>query len=141
MNAASLLAELTARGVLLSVAPTPRGGDCPPLRLRVLAPDGALTPALSEAMKQHRDGLLALVFELEERAAIHLERTAPGTKGGATAAEWEAAERFARSCVRGAGALPDEALRELAESHPLVTCARERWPDLQIVEVRRETAA
>lgn len=105
MIAPSLYADLKLRGVRLLVAPTPKAdasSESPPLRLRVQALEGALTPALEDALRRHRDALLEYVFELEERAAIHLERE------DATAAESEAAERFARSCVVGGSAGPAE---------------------------------
>jgi hypothetical protein len=132
MTAPSLHAELTARGVRLSIAPTPKDGDCPPLRLRVQAPTGALTPALKEAIERHRPDMLDFVFELAERAAIHLER------GDASAEEWEAADRFARTCVRGAGANADACLRDLAEHHPAVKAAARAFGPLEIVGVWRD---
>lgn len=138
MIAPSLYADLTALGVRLSVAPTPSAGELPPLRLRVQAPAGALTPALKEALARHRDDLLDFVFELEERAAIHLER------GNATAAEREGAAAFARSCVRGGGALPERSLYDLAVNHPGVQAAAHVFARLgfEVVEVqRREEAA
>jgi TubC N-terminal docking domain len=131
MTATSLFAELTARGVRLSIAPTPEAGGLPPLRLRVRAPEGALTPGLKEAIERHRADLLGFVFELEERAAIHLERD------GASAAEWEGAEGFARMCVRGAGASPDACLRDLAEHHPCVREAARIFGGLEIIGVWR----
>lgn len=127
MTAASLYAELTLRGARLSIAPTPAGGELPPLRLRVRAPGGALTPGLKAAIERRRDELLAFVFELEERAAIHLERD------DASAEEWREADRFARAFVRGGGATPDAALRELAEHHPAVKAAASIFGGLEIV--------
>lgn len=131
--AASLYNELAGRGVRLTIAPTPAGGELPPLRLRVQAPPGALTPGLKEALERRRADLLDFVFELEERAAIHLERKRSET----TAAEWEGALNFARTCVRGAGALPDAALLDVAEHHPGVRAVAEKFGGLQIVGVRR----
>lgn len=128
--AASLYAELAGRGVRLSVAPTPEAGELPPLRLRVRAPEGALTPGLKASIERHRADLLAFVFELEERAALHLE------SDDASAAEWEGAAAFARMCVRGAGALPDAALLDLAEHHPCVAAAARVFGPLEIVSVR-----
>lgn len=131
MTAPSLCAELTARGVRLSIAPTPKDGELLPLRLRVQALPGALTPALKGAIERHRPDLLEFVFELAERAAIHLER------GDASAEEWEGAERFARVYVRGAGATPDAALLDLAEHHPDIARVREKYSDFQILGVWR----
>ena len=51
MNAPELLAELQGRGVVLEAV----GG-----RLRFDAPRGALTPALRQAMQQHKGELLEL---------------------------------------------------------------------------------
>jgi hypothetical protein len=135
--APSLYADLTARGVRLSVAPTPRDGDLSPLRLRVRAPDGALTPGLKEAIERHRDDLLDFVFELEERAALHLERA------GANSAELESAAAFARSCVRGGGALPERSLLDLALNHPTVQAAVHAFARVgfEVIDVRRREAA
>ena len=52
--------------------------------LRYKAPKGALTPALVDAMRQHKDALHALVEAFEERAAMaqygrELERPAAET--------------------------------------------------------------
>jgi hypothetical protein len=127
MTAASLHAELTARGVSLSVAPTPSGGELPPLRLRVQAPKGSLTPGLKEAIERHRADLLAFVFELEERAALHLERD------DASAAEWEGADRFARVYVRGAGANADACLLDVAAHHPCVRTLLDKFAGAEIV--------
>jgi hypothetical protein len=131
MSAPALLAELTRRGARVSIAPTPADGELPPLRLRVKAPEGALTPGLKAAIERHRPELLALVFELEERAALHLERD------DASAAEWEGAERFARVYVRGAGANPDAALLDVAAHHPCVLRLLDTFKGAEIVEVCR----
>jgi hypothetical protein len=121
------------RGVRLSVAPTPRDEELPPLKLRVRAPDGSLTPALSEALRRHEDELLAYVFDLEERAAI-LEHE----QGNAR----EDAELFARACVVGGSAGPDGRLwlSDLAEHHPIMRAAANVFGPLEIVEVRRDEA-
>src|SRR5919206_4178776 len=52
MRPAELLAVLTERGVLLSVADG---------RLRVNAPKGVLTPALQSALAAHKHGLIELL--------------------------------------------------------------------------------
>jgi hypothetical protein len=128
----SLYADLTARGVRLSVAPTPKAGELLPLRLRVQAPKGALTPSLKEAIERHRPDLLDFVFELAERAAIHLERD------DANVAEWHEADRFARAWVRGAGANTDACLRDLVEHHPAIKAAARAFGPLEIVGVWRD---
>jgi hypothetical protein len=132
MTAPSLYAELTTRGVRLSVAPTPKDGELLPLRLRVQAPPGALTPGLKSAIERHRPELLDFVFELAERAAIHLERD------DASAEEWEGADRFARAFVRGGGATVDAALLDIAEHHETMRAAAGVFRDLEIVGVRRD---
>lgn len=133
MIAAALHAELAARGMRLSVAPTPREGELPPLRLKVQAPDGALTPALESALRRHRDELLEFVFSLEERAAV-LEFCCGHSRKDADA--------LARSCVPGGSAGRDGQLwlRDLAEHHPVVRQVLDLFK-AEIVEVRREAAA
>jgi hypothetical protein len=131
---ASLYAELVARGVRLSVAPTPRDGELPPLRLKVQAPDGALTPALDDALRRHRDGLLDFVFSLEERAAL-LEFGCGYSRADAAA--------HARSCVPGGSAGRDGRvwLRDLSEHHPVVRHMLDLF-SAEVVEVtRREETA
>jgi hypothetical protein len=135
MIAPSLYADLCLRGVRLSVAETPKDDELSPLRLRVQAPEGALTPALTEALKRHRDALLEYVFDLEERAAI-LQYEQGNTR--------EDAELFARACVVGGSAGPDGRLwlRDCAERHPTVEAARGVFPGLEVVDVwRGEPAA
>jgi hypothetical protein len=135
MIAPSLYADLRLRGVRLSVAETPKAGELPPLRLRVQTPEGSLTPALTDALKRHRDELLAYVFDLEERAAV-LEYEQGNTR--------EDAELFARACVVGGSAGPDGRLwlRDLAEHHPTIEAVRDAYPDLELVDVwRGEPAA
>lgn len=127
MIEASLLADLRSRGVILTIA---SGG-----RLRVRAPHGVLNPSLQRAIWEHRDGLIQLVYELEERAAI-LE-----IEQGYSP---EDAERLARECVRGGTATPDGHLwlREYAEYHPNVIALRRAFETvfgcgLDIIEVQR----
>ena len=62
MTALALLQQLHALGVVLT--PSPDG------TLRYKAPKGVLTPALLDAMRQHKDELHGLVEAFEERAAI-----------------------------------------------------------------------
>jgi hypothetical protein len=129
MIAPSLFADLWARGVRVSIAPTPKDSpDVPPLRLRIQAPDGALIPSLREAIARHRDELLAYVFDLEERAAV-LEYD-----GGYTR---EDAERIARGGANADGRLY---LQDLAENHPAVRHMLEVF-GTEIEDVRRRDAA
>ncbi len=58
----ALLLDLHERGVI--VTPYPDG------TVRCRAPKGVLTPALHDALRQHKAALLDLVEEFEERAAI-----------------------------------------------------------------------
>jgi TubC N-terminal docking domain len=133
MIAPSLYADLKLRGVRLSVAETPKAGELLPLRLRVQAPEGALTPALTDALRRHRDALLEYVFDLEERAAV-LEYE----QGNARAD----AELFARACVVGGSAGPDGRLwlRDCAEHHPMIEAVRAVYPDLEVISVWRAEA-
>jgi TubC N-terminal docking domain len=62
MTALPLLHQLHALGVVL--APSPDG------TVRCRAPKGILTPALVDAMRQHKTELHTLVEEWSERAAI-----------------------------------------------------------------------
>ena len=62
MTALALLQQLRALGVALT--PSPDG------TLHYKAPQGTLTPALVDAMRQHKVDLHALVEEFEERASI-----------------------------------------------------------------------
>src|SRR6266851_4824185 len=62
MTAIDLLQEFHALDVLLT--PSPDG------TLRYKAPKGVLTPELLDAMRQHKDALLDLVEDFEERAGI-----------------------------------------------------------------------
>lgn len=136
MTAPSLYAALASRGVRLSIAPTPKEGELHSPRLRVQAPEGALTPGLKAAIERHRADLVDFVFELEERAAIHLERP----REDVSAAEWERAVTFVRSFVRGGGATPERALMEMAEHHPTVKFAAQVFGGLEVVSVRRAAA-
>jgi hypothetical protein len=129
MIAPSLYADLLARGVKVSIAPTPKDSpDVPGLRLRFQAPDGALCPSLREAIARHRDELLAYVFNLEERAAV-LEYDGGHTR--------EDAERIARGGANADGLLY---LRDLAENHPAVLHLLTVFK-AEIAEVRRDEAA
>jgi hypothetical protein len=120
-------------GVRLSVASTPRDGALPPLRLKVQASDGALTPALESALRRHRDELHEFVFSLEEHAAV-LEFCCGHSR--------ENAEEGARSCVPGGSASRDGRLwlRDLAEHHPVVRYVLDLF-GAEIVEVTRSEAA
>jgi TubC N-terminal docking domain len=62
MTALSLLEMLHTCGVRLT--PYPEG------TLRYRAPKGSLTPALCNAIREHKEALLALVEWLEERAGL-----------------------------------------------------------------------
>ena len=62
MTAVDLLHQFHERGV--EIKPYPDG------KLRCRAPKDMLTPALLDAMRQHKDGLHGLVEAFEERAAI-----------------------------------------------------------------------
>jgi hypothetical protein len=62
MTALALLQQLPAFGVVLT--PSPDG------TLRYKAPKGVLTPALLDAMRQHKQELHGLVEDWSERAAI-----------------------------------------------------------------------
>ncbi len=101
MIAWSLLADLQARGVRLSVD---LGG-----RLGVEAPAGSLNPTMRESIKAHKADLLQIIYELEERAAV-LEYDAHLAS--------DVAEEKARHMVRGALAGPSGRLwlREYAEA-------------------------
>jgi hypothetical protein len=63
MTAEILLFHLRALGVALAL-----GDGCRTLELE--APRGVLTAELTELMREHRDGLIELVYAAEERAAI-----------------------------------------------------------------------
>jgi hypothetical protein len=130
----SLYADLVARGVLLSIAPTPSPHsvpELPPLRLRIRAPEGALTEPLRALIVDCRDDLVQFVFELEETAAVLA--VMQGNR-------IEEAEELARHCVRGGMATPDGALylRGLAERHPAVQALCEVFNG-EIVDIRRVT--
>ena len=84
MTALALLQQLHERGVILT--PYPDG------TVRCRAPKGVLTPALHDALRQHKQKLLALVEEWSERAAI------AEYCGGLSR---EDAERLAWACVCG----------------------------------------
>jgi hypothetical protein len=61
--------------------------------LRYKAPKGTMAPALVDAMRQHKDGLHALVETFEERAAImEYDGRIPRDK----------AERLAWACIQSA---------------------------------------
>ena len=62
MTALTLLQQLHALGVILTLYPDGT--------LRSKAPQGVLTPALLDALREHKAALLALVEEWSERAAI-----------------------------------------------------------------------
>jgi hypothetical protein len=62
MTTRDLLRQLSTLGVILT--PHPDG------TVNGRAPKGTLTPALVDAMRQHKSELHALVEEFEERAAI-----------------------------------------------------------------------
>jgi hypothetical protein len=129
MIAPSLYADLLARGVRVSIAPTPKDSpDVPPLRLRIQAPDGTLPPSIREAITRHRDELLEYVFDLEERAAV-LEYETGHTR--------EEAERIARGGANADGRLY---LRDLAENHPAVLHMLTAFK-AEIAEVGRSEAA
>lgn len=140
----SLYADLCARGVRLSVAETPNGGELPPLRLHVQAPKGALNESLHRALVRHRDELLALVFELEETEAVLTEHAGydPETE------RREALRQAARECVRGGTATPDGELwlRSYAMNHPSVQTMLKSYYNyfgehLDVFEIRRERQA
>ena len=86
MTALALLQQLHEHG--LALTPSPDG------TVRCRAPKGVLTPALLDAMRQHKSELHALVEDWSERAAI-MEY-----EGGLTRedAEWQAC-----LCVQGEG--------------------------------------
>ena len=84
MTLLDLLHHLHEHGVIL--LPSPDG------TVRCRAPKGVLTPALVDAMRQHKPELHALVEEWSERAAI------AEYGGGLSRAE---AERLAWACVLG----------------------------------------
>jgi hypothetical protein len=138
MIAPSLYADLTARGVKLSIAPTPgkeSEAELPPLHLQVRAPEGALNDALRSALTAHRDELIQFVFELEEAAAIL--QIMQGNR-------IEESQVMARECVRGGTASPDGGLwlHEYATRHPQVIAAQHACRkildcELEIVDVRR----
>ena len=91
MTGLALFRQLHALGVVLT--PYPDG------TLRYKAPKGALTPALVDAMRQHKAALHALVEEWSERAAI------AEYCGGLAR---EDAERLAWTCVLVPALLPAE---------------------------------
>lgn len=134
----SLYADLTARGVRLSIAPTPKSDESPelpPLRLRIRAPVGALNDTLRAAIAAHRDELLQFVFELEEAAAILI--VMQGNR-------IEESEQLARGCVRGGAATSDGELwlRDYVALSPEVAALqrihRQRFGcDAEIVSVQR----
>ncbi len=82
MTLLDLLHHLHEHGVIL--LPSPDG------TVRCRAPKGVLTPALVDAMRQHKPELHALVEEWSERAAI------AECCGGLSRAD---AERLAWACV------------------------------------------
>ncbi len=83
MTATALLDELRTKGVHLTVE-----GE----HVAVDAPKGVLTDDVRQAIRQHKQELLALVEAVEERAAI------AEYCGGLPRAE---AEALAWQCVRG----------------------------------------
>jgi len=129
----SLYADLTARGVKLSIAPTPKkdeSPELPPLRLQIRAPEGALNEALREAIRAHRDDLLQFVFELEESAAILVSMYG---------ARLEDAPQLARERVWGGTATPDGQLwlTEYAQREVDRLGIAHAFGDLEIVSVER----
>ena len=63
MDARSILGECDRRGVALYIGEASDG-------LAYDAPAGALAPELREALREHKAELIALLYDLEERAAI-----------------------------------------------------------------------
>jgi hypothetical protein len=129
----SLYADLTARGVKLSIAPTPKkdeSPELPPLRLQIRAPEGALNEALREAIRAHRDDLLQFVFELEEAAAILVSMYG---------ARLEDAPQLARARVWGGSATPDGQLwlTEYAQREVDRLGIAQAFGGLEIVSVER----
>jgi hypothetical protein len=105
MIAANLFADLSARGVKLSLVENSR--------LQFKAPAGALTDDLRAAMLRHRDELAQFIFEIEERAALMHEREEMNAEE--LAASFEAARAFVQfGTARADGAAY---LRELLESN------------------------
>jgi len=84
MTALALLQQLHESGVLLT--PYPDG------TLRYKAPKGALTPALVDAMRQHKAALHAWVEEWSERAAI-MEYCGGLVREEAARLAWQACRR------------------------------------------------
>ena len=68
MNAAELLIELRARGVVIEAA-----GD----RLKVDAPKGVVTPELREALAEHKIEVLALITVTEKEIAWRVAAMLP----------------------------------------------------------------
>jgi hypothetical protein len=120
MIAPSLYAYLRTRGVRLSLATGSR--------LRVHAPEGALTEHMRRFITAHAAELAQFILELEERAAVF------EFDQGHTRAE---AERLARLSVLGGTAAPDGQLwmKQYAASHPLVREVLARFAG-DVVEVR-----
>jgi len=80
MTALALLQQLHERGVILT--PYPDG------TVRCRAPKGVLTPALHNALRQHKAALLDLLEDFEERAAI-AEYCAGLSRADADALAWQ----------------------------------------------------
>jgi hypothetical protein len=134
MIAPNLYADLAARGVKLSIAKTPKRDESlelPPARLRIRAPEGALTDSLRAAIAEHKGELLQFVFELEESAAIL--QVMQGNR-------IEESERLARECVRGGTATADGQLwlREYAQRELDRLGVTHVFGGLEIISVERE---
>lgn len=91
MTALDLFQQLRALGVVLT--PSPDG------TVRYRAPQGVLTPALLDALRQHKQELLDLVEAFEERAAI-AEYCGGLSRASAEALAWESLMQKEMACQR-----------------------------------------
>ena len=131
MLAFSLYADLQRRGVELFLAKDSKLG--------FRAPVGALDDVTKSLMREHKDHLAQLVYEIEEHKARVLAHYPEGAS--IPLSEYEEAERLAHEAVRGASASPDGLLylRAYAMQHPTVRAYFEAFGPVagEIVSVER----
>jgi hypothetical protein len=125
MNASELLNHLAQKGVALSLGKSSA-------ELSVDAPKGALTPELTELLREHKAELIELVYEREEAAAIADE--------GRLSDVGRAFLKAQKKLVTVADGV-DGALADVAKTHPGVLALAKACGSggLEIISVWRES--